>query len=106
MGTIFMGGNLISYEDPRAPMSRQAREAAYYEQFQPENLREILIAPTLAMLAAALIGTLMLASFLNDGVSEPRLEASAGRAAVAQSFRQSSPAERVGQGNEIRSAVE
>ena len=61
MTTIYLGGDLVSYEDPRSShLSKQAREAAYFEQFKPENLREIRDIPMLTILAAMLIGFLAL----------------------------------------------
>jgi hypothetical protein len=86
MTTIYLGGSFISYEDPRySHLSKQAREAAYFEQFKPENLREIRAVPMLTILAAVLIGSLALGSFFSDDVSESRLNASSRQAAYPQS---------------------
>jgi hypothetical protein len=100
MATIYLGGNFVSYEDPRfSHLSAQAREAAYFEQFEPENLREIRVVPMLTMLAAVSIGLLVLASFLGGDVTG---SASSLEAARAQSLRQPNLPQRVGEAGEIR----
>ena len=101
MTTIYLGGSLISYEDPRySHLSRQAREAAYFDQFKPENLREIRAIPTLTILTAVLIGFLALGSFFSDDVSEARLDAGSHKAGHPQSLRQPSLAQRFGEASE------
>jgi hypothetical protein len=86
MTTIYLGGSFVSYEHPRfSHLSKHAQEAAYFEQFKPENLREIRGVPMLTMLAAALIGFLMLGSFFGDDASQSRLDTSPRYAAHAQS---------------------
>jgi hypothetical protein len=103
MTTIYLGGGYVSYEDPRSShLSKQAREAVYFEQFKPENLREIRAVPMLAMIAAVSIGLLALGSFLGDGVSESRLGAASREAGRAQIFRQPSLPQRVDKAGEIR----
>jgi hypothetical protein len=100
MATIFLGDNLISYEESRSHLSRRAREAAYFEQFRPEDLREIRVAPTLAILVTALIGGLWLASYFRDGISDHGVDASLRHAANTETFRQPGRADRVSQRNE------
>ena len=103
MATIYLGGNFVSYEDPHfSHLSAQAREAAYFEQFEPENLREIRVVPMLTMLAAASIGLLVLASFLGEDVTGSRLSAGSREAAPAQSLQQPRLPLRVGEAGEIR----
>ena len=103
MTTIYLGGNLVSYEDPRsAHLSKQAREAAYFEQFKPENLREIRAVPMLTMLATVLIGFLALGAFFSYDGSEPRLNASSREAAYPQSSWQPSLQQRFREASEIR----
>jgi hypothetical protein len=82
MTTIYLGGALISYENPRfSYLSKQAREAAYYEQFKPENLREIRSGPMLTILAAALIGFVSLGTFFSYDATLPRPSATPREAA-------------------------
>jgi hypothetical protein len=103
MTTIYLGGSFVSYEDPRSShLSDQVRETAYFEQLEPENLREIRAVPLLAMFAAVSIGLLALASFLGDDLSGSRLEAGSRQVGRAQSFRQGSLSQRVGETGEIR----
>jgi hypothetical protein len=71
MTAIYLGDNLVSYEDPSSSrFSKQAREAAYYEQFKPENLREIRAVPMLTMLSAVLMGFLALGSFSSNDATQ------------------------------------
>jgi len=59
MTTIYLGDDLVSPATGDARFSRlskQAQEAAYFEQFRPENLRETRFVPMLTMLAGVLIG--------------------------------------------------
>jgi hypothetical protein len=103
MTTIYLGGSFVSYEDPRqSHLSKQAREAAYFEQFKPENLREIRDIPMLTILAAVLIGLLALGSFFSYDGSEPRLNASSREAACPQSSWQPSLQQRFRETSEIR----
>jgi|HubBroStandDraft_5_1064220.scaffolds.fasta_scaffold167854_2 hypothetical protein len=61
MTTIYLGDSLVSYDGPRfSHLSKEAREVAYFEQFRPENLREIRAAPMVTVVGAALIGFLAL----------------------------------------------
>jgi hypothetical protein len=65
MFTVYLGDELISPRDARfSDLSAQAREAAYFEQFKPENLREIRFVPILTMLAGVLIGFVALGLFI------------------------------------------
>jgi hypothetical protein len=103
MTTIYLGGNFVSYDDPRSShLSKQAREAVYFEQFKPENLREIRVVPTLALIAGVSIGILALGSFLGDDVTESTLDAGSREAGGAESFPRPSPPQRVGEAGEIR----
>ena len=100
MTTIYLGGALVSYEGPSSShLSTQAREAAYYEQFKSENLREIRTGPMLTMLAAVLIGFLALGSFFSSDATQWRPSAtprqvahqpSPGQPGLAQRFREAS----------------
>lgn len=57
MFTIYLGDEFVSPHDARfSHLPAQAREAAYFEQFKPENLREIRVVPMLTILAGVLIG--------------------------------------------------
>lgn len=57
MITIYLGQPLVSPRDARfSHLSKQAQEAAYFEQFKPENLFEIRFVPMLTILAGVLIG--------------------------------------------------
>jgi hypothetical protein len=103
MTTIYLGGSYVSYDDPRhSHLSKQAREAAYFEQFKPENLREIRAIPMLTILTAVLIGYLALGLFFSDDLSEPRLNASSREAAYPQSPWQPSLQQRFREASEIR----
>jgi hypothetical protein len=65
MITIYFGDEFVSPRDARfSHLSNEAREAAYFEQFKPETLREIRFVPILTMLAGALIGFVALGSFI------------------------------------------
>jgi hypothetical protein len=103
MTTIYLGGSFISYDDPRySHLSKQAREAAYFEQFKPDNLREIRDIPMLAILTAVLIGFLALGSFFSDDLSASGLDASSREAAYPQSPRQPSLTQRFREASVIR----
>jgi hypothetical protein len=103
MTTVYLGGALVSYEDPSSShFSKQAREAAYYEQFKPENLREIRAVPTLTVLAAALIGFLALGSFLSNDATLSSPSVTSREAAHQPSPGQSSPAQHFREASEIR----
>jgi hypothetical protein len=103
MTTIYLGGNLVSYEDPRSShLSKQAREAAYFEQFKPENLREIRAVPMLTMLAAVLIGFLALGSFFSNDATQSGLGATPREAVHPPSPRQPSLAQRFREASDIR----
>ena len=74
MTTIYLGDGLVSYEDPRfSHLSKQAREATYFEQFRPENLGEIRTVPTLTIVGAALIGFLAFGSLFSDDAAQSTL---------------------------------
>jgi hypothetical protein len=102
MTTIYLGGDLVSYEDPRySHLSNQAREAAYFAQFKPENLREIRTIPMLAILAAVLIGFLALGSFSNNDATQSRLSATPREAAHPPLLRTPSLGQRFREESEI-----
>ena len=103
MTTIYLGGDLVSHQDPRfSYLSKQAREAAYFEQFKPENLREIRAVPMLTMLAAALIGFLVLGSFFSNDATQSRLGATPREAAHPPPPKPPSLAQRFREASEIR----
>jgi hypothetical protein len=103
MTTIYLGGSFISYQDPRySHLSNQAREAAYFEQFKPENLCEIRAVPVLTILATVLIAFLALGSFLSDDAIESGPDAGPRAAADLQSSQQPSVAQRFREAREIR----
>jgi hypothetical protein len=103
MTTIYLGGDLVSYEDPRSShLSKQAREAAYFEQFKPENLREIRAVPMLTMLATVLIGFLALGAFFSNDATQSRLGATPREAAHSPSPQQPRLAQRFHEVSEIR----
>jgi hypothetical protein len=103
MTTIYLGGNLVSYEDPRSShLSKQVREAAYFEQFKPENLREIRAVPMLTMLAAVLIGFLALGSFFSNDATQSRLGTTPREAAHPPFPRRPGLTERFREASEIR----
>ena len=65
MITIYLGKALVSRRDARfSHLSKQAQEAAYFEQFKPENLFEIRFVPMLTILAGVLIGFVALGLFI------------------------------------------
>ncbi len=65
MITLYLGEVFVSPRDARfSHLSSEAREAAYFEQFKPETLREIRFVPTLAMLAGIIIGFVALGLFV------------------------------------------
>jgi hypothetical protein len=65
MFTIYLGDKFVSPRDSRfSHLSAQAREAAYFEQFKPENLREIRVVPTLTILAGISMGFVALRGFV------------------------------------------
>jgi hypothetical protein len=65
MFTIYLGDEFVSPRDSRfSHLSAQAREAAYFEQFKPENLREIRVVPTLTILAGITMGFVALRGFV------------------------------------------
>ncbi|MGO9430902.1 hypothetical protein [Rhodoblastus sp.] len=64
MFTIYLGYEFVSPRDARfSHLSPQAREAAYFEQFKPENLREIRLLPMLTILAGVSMGFVVLCAF-------------------------------------------
>jgi hypothetical protein len=65
MIAIYLSEEFISPRDPRfSHLSKQAREAAYFEQFKEENLFEIRFVPMLTILAGVLIGFVALGLFI------------------------------------------
>ena len=57
MFTMYLGDEFVSPRDARfSHLSAQARESAYFEQFKPENMREIRVVPTLTLIAGVLLG--------------------------------------------------
>jgi hypothetical protein len=103
MTTIYLGGALVSYEGPSSShLSKQAREAAYYDQFKPENLCEIRTGPMLTMLAAALIGFVALGSFFSNDATQWRPSATPREAAHPPSPPQPSLAQRFREASDIR----
>jgi hypothetical protein len=103
MTTIYLGGSIISYQDPRySHLSNQAREAAYFEQFKSENLYEIRAVPVLTVFATLLIAFLALGSFLSDDAIESRPDAGPRAATDLQSPQQPSLAQRFRDASEIR----
>jgi hypothetical protein len=96
MPTIYLGGSHISYENPRLSGMREPAEVTeYFEQ------REIWRVPTLAMVAAALVGLLTLCSFFGNDASQTRPDTSPRYAAYEQPLRQPGLAGRVGKASEI-----
>jgi hypothetical protein len=66
MFTIYLGDEFASPRDARfSHLSAQAREAAYFEQFKPENLREIRVASMLTILAGISMGFVALRGFVD-----------------------------------------
>jgi hypothetical protein len=64
MFTVYLGDEFVSPRDARfSHLSAQAREAAYFEQFKPENLREIRLLPMLTILAGVSMGFVVLCAF-------------------------------------------
>jgi hypothetical protein len=103
MTTIYLGGALVSYEGPSScHLSKQAREAAYYEQFKPEKLHEIRAVPMLTTLAAVLIGFLAHGSFFSNDATPSRLGATARQVAHQPSPGQPSLAQRFREASDIR----
>jgi hypothetical protein len=65
MITIYLGDEFVSPRDARfSHLSNEAREAAYFEQFKPETLREIRFVPILTMLAGIIVGFVALRLFV------------------------------------------
>jgi hypothetical protein len=84
VATLYLGDDLISpcSGDVRfSRLSKQAQEAAYFEQFKPANLFEIRPIPMLSALAGVLIGFLTLGSFFSNDAAQSRPSASPREAA-------------------------
>jgi hypothetical protein len=65
MFTIYLGDEFVSPRDPHfSHLSARAREAAYFEQFKQENLREIRVVPMLTLAAGVLVGFVAFGSFI------------------------------------------
>ena len=65
MFTIYLGNEFVSPRDARfSHLSAQAREAAYFEQFKPENLREVRVVPTLTLFAGVLVTFIVIGGFV------------------------------------------
>ena len=103
MATIYLGGNFVSYEDPRfSHLSAEAREAAYFRQFEAGNLRELRLAPALTIVAGASLALLVLAIFLGDDFSGSKSVAGYREAARIQSLEAESLPQGVAQAGESR----
>ncbi len=65
MFTIYLGDEFGSPRDARfSHLPAHAREAVYFEQFKPENLREIRVVPMVTILAGITIGFVALRLFV------------------------------------------